>query len=317
MANVFELFDSADRTTKDRAAGGDQKYRYGVNECSDQVTAEQLVRQATPLAFETSTGEILVRQSLTSKPEGLDYFICEVSYGPEDEKDSQQKPEPGVWKFEFDTTGNKQKITAAPLVSRHWGSSFGEAPILEGAMNFDGHKVQGLEVPVPNGKFTITQYYDPRYVTPALFKTFKKNTPRVNSDPWLGHDPGEVLYYGSKGSGDIPTVAGQRVQPIAIVHHFDSSENDDNVSVEDSPDGGNVITEGKYGPAAFDALGTSLNGQPAEEVAKDGWDYLWVWYKKREDEDTFKVVPRPAHVYVHRPFKRIKFADFFGFGGSS
>jgi hypothetical protein len=309
MGTVYDRFESADTTSKDRGEGGDHKRYYGVLDETDQGAAELLVRAAAPLAVSAGT-EILVRQSVASKPVGLDHWHVDVSYGPEDDKDSEKRPEPGTWKFGFNTTGAKQKVTTMPLVARYGSDSFGDAPDLQGAVNYDGDKkVEGVELPVANGKFWIVQYFEARAVTPALMRTLQRSTPRVNSDVWLGFDPGEVIYEGSEAEGDIPTIAGQKVQPIGVKHHFDSSEN-----LKGITDIEGIDQQGKYGPGAFDSSGNSLNGQPAPSLDKKGWEYLWVWFKKMKDEDFSKVVPRPAFVYVHAPFRRMKFGDFFGFG---
>jgi hypothetical protein len=303
MAEAFELLDSADNTSTDKGQGGDHAKQYGVTNCSDQATAEALVRSVAPLAVSSGL-EILVRQKLKSKPEGLDFWKVQVEYGPEDDPQSQQPPQPGTWKFDFDTTGATHLVTSAPLFARYGSSSFGPAPDLQGAINYDEHskQVKGVELPVANGKFSITQYVDARQVTPNLMRTFQRLTPRTNSDTWLGFEAGEVIYLGTKGQGDIPLVAGQRVQPIGLVHHFDASENRDNgFDIE------GIDTNGKFGPAS----GTP--GQPVATQIKLGWHYLWVWFKRRQEEDFSKVVPRPAYAYVHAPFRTMSFGQVFGF----
>lgn len=313
MATVFERFESADTLSKDKGQGGDSKLLYGILDCADEATAAAAVRAVAPLAISAGT-EILVRQSVGTKPVGLDYWEAEVAYGPESDDDSQQPREPGTWKFDFDTTGATQKITTAPLVSRHGSSSFGEAPDLQGAIGYDDQskQVKGLEVPIPNGKFSITQYFEARQVTPNLMRTYMRATPRINTDTWLGFAPGEVLYHGSRGSGDIPTLAGQRVQPIGIQHFFEASENITGLDIE------GIDQNGKYGTGAFDANGNPLSG-PTASLDKKGWEYVWTWFKRRLDEDESRVVPRPAFAYVHAPFanKRMSFAEFFGFGAGS
>ena len=309
--NYYERLESGDTETKDKGEGGSRTLLYGVQECSDQATAEALILSVAPLAVSTAN-ETLVRTSVKSSPQGPDLWYIDVEYSPESKEESQQKPEPGTWKFEFDTSGATQLITSAPLVARYGSSSFGDAPDLQGALNYDGKKVKGLEIPIPNGRFSITQYFDARQVTPALMVQYMRATPRYNLKPWLGvFDSGECLYRGSKAQGDIPTVAGQRVQPIGVRHEFEASENQIGITEIEGID-----QNGKYGPGAFDSQGNPLNGQPTSSLDKKGWEYLWTWFKKRKDEDESRVVPRPAYVYVHAPIKPMDFAAFFGFGGS-
>lgn len=309
MAEIFERLESADNEQKEKGSGGSNKRFYGVTNCADQATAEALARSTSPLAI-ASGNEVLVRQSVGSKPVGFDFWNVDVSYGPEDDPDSQKPPEPGTWKFDFDTTGATHTVTSAPLFARYGSSTFGNAPDLQGAVNYDeqSKQVKGVEIPVANGKFSITQYVDARFVTPAVMRTLQRATPRVNFDTWLGFDPGEVLYLGTKGAGDVPTVAGQRVQPIGLQHFYDASENRYNgFDIE------GIDFNGKYGAAAFDANGFSLKDQPVASQIKLGWHFLWVWFKRRKEEDFSKVVPRPAYAYVHAPFRLMRFGVFFGF----
>lgn len=294
---IFELASSPEYTINENGRGSTARLTYGVLETSDVNIAIALARALAPLAVDAN-GETIVRQTIEPKPTGIDSWEIAVGYGSEDSQKSQEPPTPGTWKFSFDTTGGRQTITTAPLVSRHWNDFFGEAPNLQGAINWDGQTAHGVEVIVPALKFTITAYYDPRTITTEFMREVARKTARQNDAEWLGFDPGEVLYFGGSGQGDIPTIAGQRVSPIAIQHTFEASETRTLTAAETD------FTSGKW-----------ADGTENDEVIKRGWDYFWVWFKKRPDEDFSKVVGRPAHGYVHRPYRELDFAAFFGFGG--
>jgi hypothetical protein len=72
-----------------------------------------------------------------------------VSFGPEDDEKSQQPPEAGLWHFSFDTTGGTHRITQSiETLWRGERSQSNPAPDLRGAVNYDGGKVQGVDIPV-------------------------------------------------------------------------------------------------------------------------------------------------------------------------
>lgn len=293
MSDIYETFASGPVTVAETGKGGDASFIFQVTGTTVQATASALVRASTPLAV-VAGEEILVRQKVASRPLGLDIFEVTVSYGPEDEQDSEEPPQPGMWKFGFNTTGARHTVTKSKSTkSRHWRTDQPEkpAPDLKGAINVDSkNKVRGVEIPVPNGQFTITAYYHPSVVTTGLMRNFQRKTPRTNSDTWLGFDPGELLYLGTEGEGDMPTVAGQRVQPIALKHHFDASENRTNIE---------PLFDG-HEPA-----------NPAQVNAK-GWEYLWFRYADRAADNQPAV--EPVHAYVEELHNAMNFKDFFGFG---
>jgi hypothetical protein len=292
VTDIYEAFASGPVTVAESGKGGDNTIIYQVTGTTSKATASALVRVTSPLAV-IAGEETLVRQKVATRPLGLDIWESTVSYGPEDEKDSEEPPVPGTWKFGFNTTGARHTITKSKSTkSRHWRTDQPEspAPDLKGAINFDGKKVRGVEVPVPNGQFHITAYYHPAVVTTGLMRNFMRKTPRTNTDSWLGFDPFELTYLGTEGDGDMPTVAGQRVQPIALKHHFDASENRTNI--EPLFDGHEPAA-----PASLDAKGS---------------EYLWYRYADRAKDNQAAV--EPVHAYVETIHDAISFQDFFGFG---
>jgi hypothetical protein len=90
------------------------------------------------------------------------------------------------------------------------------APDLLDAVNYDGKKVPGVDIVVPKLEFIVTAYDAPQAVATAFVTDIARNTGNVNSDDWLEFEAGESLFLGGSSQRDIPTVAGQRVKPIAI-----------------------------------------------------------------------------------------------------
>lgn len=289
MSIIYEAHRSPDVTVADDGKGGSASITYVILETANSSLASALARASAPLAVATAT-QMLIRNKIKLSPTGVDSWEAVADYVPEDSKEAEQKPEPGMWKFSFSTTGARHTITTAPMVSRHWYTSADEAPDLKGAINYDGQEVRGVEILVPSLRFDITAYYEPTDVTPAFMREISRKTARTNTDTWLGFEPGELLYGGGDGSGDIPLTSGQRVQPISVVHHFEASENRLDIPI------GNIAL-----------------GDPQAEINKKGHEYLWVRFKTGDDSG--RVVKVPNHAYVHKPYEELNYADFFGFGG--
>lgn len=289
MSQIYEASESPDVDSASSGQGGRARLTYHVLETATEGQARGLAAGFAPVAY-LAGAELLVRQTINVKPTGPDCWRAEVEYGPESESQSQEQPEPGTWKFSFDTTGGRHKVNKSKQTkSRHWKSS-DEAPDLEGAINYDGERVNGVEIYVPNLSFTITAYYDALLITPAFMRTIGRASARMNTDTWLGFAPGEVLFLGGQADGDIPTVAGQRVAPIGVKLSFEMSEN-----VED------LDPEFEF-------------GVPAAPINARGWDY--VWYRFKKDPTSDQPLLKPAHAYVEEMYSPLAFVPFFGFGGS-
>ncbi len=263
--------------------GSSIEFTYVVFGTTSEIDAANGALAVAPLAYLVNS-ETLVRQEATPTSTGPDSWEVTVRYGTEDEQQSQQPPQPGTWHFNFDTSGGTHKITQSlQTLWRSERSQTNPAPDLLSATNYDGKKVQGVEIVVPKLEFSITAYYAPQAVTTTFVANIARNTGKVNSATWLGFAAGELLFLGGSGQGDIPTVAGQRVKPIPLTFKFAASENRTNIKV------GDITVPNKA-----------------------GWDYLWVRYEKIEDAGF--VFPIPVHAYVEKVYERFAFAQLFGFG---
>ncbi len=264
--------------------GSSVEFSYVVIGTADEIAAANAALAIAPLAYLVNS-ETLIRQEVAPESTGPDSWDVVVRYGTEDQQRSQEVPQPGTWHFNFDTSGGTHKITQSlQTLWRGQRSLSNPAPDLLGAINYDGKKVQGVEIVVPKLEFSITAYYAPQAVDTAFMVNIARKTGKVNSATWLGFAAGELLFLGGSGDGDIPTVAGQRVKPIPVTFKFAASENRTNITVGD-------ITV----------------------PSKAGWDYLWVRYEKVESAGF--VYPIPVHAYVEKVYERTDYAALFGFGG--
>jgi hypothetical protein len=283
--SVYEKHKSprAKVTTGNPHQGSTIDFTYVVLGTTSELEAANAALSAAPLVYLVND-EVLVRQEVSPEVTGPESWEVTVHYGPEDEKQSEEPPEPGTWQFSFDTTGGTHKITQSlQTLWKGERSLSNPAPDLRGAINYDGKKVAGVEMVVPKLEFSITAYYRSHEVTTAFMRNVARHTGKVSNDAWLGFAAGEILFLGGTGQGDIPLVSGQRVKPVSVTVKFAASENRQNIKV------GEIIVP-----------------------EKKGWQYLWVKYEKLEENGL--VFPVPVHAYVEQIYPETAFRSLFGFG---
>ena len=195
----------------------------------------------------------------------------------------------------FDTTGGSTHVTTAPVVGtltkplvnngeRRWGSS-GEntnVPRNYGAIGVDGERVNGVEIEVPG--LTWEEVYDvpSSYITSAYIRKVAATTKSINDATFRGFASGEVFFHGCSGSQEWDADRGDG--PWNLRYRFTAA-----------PNCGNGKTLSSL------AIG-SITG-----VEKNGHDYLWVVYEKKEDSSSLVQVPK--FVYVNQVYNWGSFAD--------
>jgi hypothetical protein len=170
----------------------------------------------------------------------------------------------------FDTTGGTQHITQSYSTVKYPSS----APDLQHAINYDGQRVNGVDITIPALTFTEQYYKSSSEVTHAYRKTLAGLTGKVNNGTFRTYAAGEVLFKGSAGSQVM--VDGTR--KWQITYTFAVSPNLSNFYV------GSILV--------------------AEKI---GWDYLWVMYADFIDGST--LIKRPVNVYVERICDYANFND--------
>lgn len=170
----------------------------------------------------------------------------------------------------FDTTGGSQHVTQ----SLHT-SSYGTAPPdMQGAIGFDGERVNGTEIVIPAFTFRETHVKTTTAVNTAYRNTLANLTGCVNNASFRGFAAGEVLFRGAAGRtfNDEGTLKWQ------MEYTFAASPN---------------------------RTGMTIGGITG--VAKSGWDYLWTLYG--DDVDQSRLVQKPVAVYVERLYPQADFSD--------
>lgn len=183
-----------------------------------------------------------------------------ATYGPVENKIA------GSSEFEFDIGGGSQRITQALQTVNKYPPT---ASDFEGAIGFDGKRVNGIDIVVPEYQFAESHYYSDS----AVDDTFKANIAslagKVNNDIFRGFAPGEILFLGA---------AGRQKEDAdwQITYRFAVKKNQTGLTV-----GG--------------LSGIDLNG----------WDILDVFYGLGEDTTAKQIIKKPVSAIVRRVYERV------------
>ena len=209
-----------------------------VTGTDDQATAAALVRITTPAKY----GNLFLRD-VNAKEIADQTWECEARYG------AKKPPTELEYKFSFDTTGGKQKITQS-LATIHKYAPTGEtAADHKGAIGVTAHGVEGCEIVVPAFSWSETWQLPIAVYGWEYSQTLKDITGKVNDLAFRGFPTGQVLFRGGKGSASTKDPA-----LIEITFSFDQS---DDVRAKTIGD---------------------ISG-----INKGGWQYLWVHYAQKHD----------------------------------
>ena len=279
----------ATRTNKD----GSARLTYWVRNTDDMDGVIATVADFAPVA-QPIGGDWVIRAKIDPRRRGPS--LWEVAVGYVDETDPRaDDPEAQTWGFSFDTTaGQTEILQSLSTVARYGRSLSNLPPDLGGAIGWDGKRVAGTKIFVPKLEFTIEMDYHPSLVTTRFAAQLARATGTVCSDnEWLGFYGGEVLFAGAQGRGDRPTKRGQRTKPTKISFKFMCSEN---------------RTDLTFPEITLEHDGSLIGG--ANEIAKKGWEYLWIYYTKKDSVGI--VFPTPEWVYVEKVYREMSFSRFFG-----
>lgn len=245
--------------------------RYLAAGSSDDDFVRNYATWATPHIISTSLGT-LYRQNITLVPEASDQFEVVVPY-------ARRKRDTGSYTLTFDTTGGTATIKASyeTVGSYKAAGDADDIPDHKGAINVQEGKAEGTEIVIPTLKLNVSFRHPLGVITPAQIKNLARLTGKVNSEPFLGFDPGEILFLGCTGS-----------------------------------EGTDAETEIHYQFAASENLQNEIIGG-IEVASKDGWDVAWIEFA--DDEDAGQPIRKPKFIRVERVYRRTDLAMALGFGG--
>lgn len=200
------------------------------------------------------------------EPQGYELWDGTVRYGPQ----SYESQQTGESIFSFDTGGGTQHVTQSKATVGMYAAPGTIAPDFHGAIGVTDTGIEGVDIVVPVYNFSETHYLPDSQVTDAYKITLFGLTGKVNNASFRGFAAGEVLFLGATGS---KRTAPDGTQDWEITYRFAASPNVSGLSIGDITD-----------------------------VSKQGWEYLWVRYADRTDDDAKALVKRPVAAYVEQVY---------------
>lgn len=140
-----------------------------------------------------------------------------------------------------------------------------DAPDYHGAINYDGEKVNGVDIISPVFSFSLSKRY--KSFGASRQKEVAGVVGKINQATYHGFDAGEVLFVGCSGS--------QRgSEKWDVTYKFNVNFNQTNITIGDI---------------------TGIN--------KGGWEYLWAFYEKGPNEEGTSQIQKPIAVYVEKVYE--------------
>jgi len=203
-------------------------------------------------------------------------WLAAVEYGQLSPVDAAIEDPVVDHSYTFDTTGGSKHITQSLGTVGAYGPS--ASAELGGAIGYDGHNVNGCDITVPVYQFSEVHGFAAEDVNQAYKIAVMNMTGRVNSATFRGFEAGEVLFLGASGNrhGTLDT------DPWQLTFNFAAAKNAAGLSV-------GAITD----------------------IAKQGWQYLWVQYGDSVDLTAKTLVKKPIAAYVEKVYEE---ADFSALG---
>jgi len=239
---------------------------YVIRGTIDEDEAWQALADGSPTTVATGA-KTLKRNSLKVQPLGLDSWRGTSTYGlvaftPNEVGDSV---------YGFTIGGGTEHVAQSRSTVAAYAPTGQSPPDFDGAINFDGENVNGVDIRAGGGGFTETHYMSNTQVTDAYKRIVARLYAHMNASPFKGHDRGEVLFDGAQGTrrGD---------DDWEVTFKFIVSKTRRNYDV------GSI--------------------RVAEKL---GWDYLWVYYLRSVSENV--IVKQPRAIYVERVYEFGDFAS--------
>jgi hypothetical protein len=187
--------------------------------------------------------------------EGADkLFIARVRYTAEREDTTAQ--------VGFEVSCTQQHITNSIGTRGAWGPGALDYGGMIGVTN-DG--VEGIDIDVAQGSFTLSKFWHSSLVTPQFVQFLTTACGRVNSAPWRAYAAGEVRFIGASGGFRRDSAVCE------VTYRFATSVNEENIRI------GDITVPFKF-----------------------GWDYLWIRHADIFENDI--TIKKPIAVYVEQVY---------------
>lgn len=189
----------------------------------------------------------------------------------------QEKPEPATGNsfYSFDTSGATMRIyNSLETIAGNAAEGLNSVPNFSRSIGVTADGVEGVDIVVPTFAFEETHYLHPSSVNNTFIRNLFELTGCVNNAPFRNFAAGECLFLGARGS-----LRRNASEDWEINFRFAASPNQSSVTIGD----------------------ITLNN-------KRGWDYVWAYYERQEDESNHLMVMRPIAAYIERVYRDGNFA---------
>jgi len=181
-------------------------------------------------------------------------------------------PVVGESDFEFEIGTTSTHITQSKATVGGYAPPGTPAmPDFDEAIGVTQDGVDGCDILTPESRFSETHYLSTAMVTAAYRRMLRSMVGKVNNAAFRDHAAGEVLLIGVRGGKRASDTVWQ------LTFTFATSDNTTALSVG------------------------SITG-----IAKEGFEYLWVYYEPAVSAD--RIVPVPAFAYVERVYDSASFS---------
>ena len=239
----------------------------------DKLQAELAILAASDEYTTFTNGQQLPRTQISADALGGGVWKGSVTWGTQQDNN---KKTPVI---QFDTDGGTQKITQSlQTLGSYIPATQTTTTDFGGAIGVTKDGVEGVEVTVPTFKWTEKWWIPQSLCNAPYLKTLEAATGTTNQNSFRGFGPGEVLFLGASGGGNLGEL-------WEVTFKFSASTDDDNVTIGS---GSNQITG----------------------ISKPGWAYMWVQYLDKTDPTSKFAAKVPRQANVEKVYDQTDFATF-------
>ncbi|MCL2624002.1 MAG: hypothetical protein FWD31_10090 [Planctomycetaceae bacterium] len=221
--------------------------------------------------------------STVGRPNGLDGWIYDITYT------RRQLPRIGFLDYSGSSVGGTIKRTHSLKTVWASGRPGVAIPNNNNGINWNGQVFEGIEVPSPTYEWSETWGHVLNVMSNPYIAMCRSMTASVNTIPFRGFEPGEVLFKGISDNVEIAESDDGDYTPIwKITYNFAVSPNVPHIRIGD-----------------------------LEPFEKRGHHYLHVVYTKSKSdpidgssqtEQSKKIIGKPEFAYVEQVFPEIDFS---------
>lgn len=245
--------------------------RYIITDAPSQIVAHNTLEAIAP-ATVVSNSKLLYLESTDTEPddESETTFYGTANYVERVRREMQETPQTGDSEFAFDVTGQTFRLMNSYGTLRYsaaGGVGATDIPDFKGAINVQDDRVEGVEIVIPQARYTETHYLPAGQITNNYVDALSQVVGKLNAGSFRGYTAERLLLLGVSGSK-----RGAEDWRVSFSWALGSHEAS--------------LTIGGIGG-----------------VSKLAHDYLWVLYDIEEDTTAKRLKKTPVGVYVEKVYR--------------